>query len=433
MKPRPLLLTMLALLTLHITPVAAAWKGSESTQDGVRTVRNPAEPMSSRVTIKADRQWSLGGYNDAEEELFGQVDQLLIADNGDIYLLDSILNEIRVFGANGEYLRSIGRDGEGPGEFNGAFTMFLLPDNEICTVQSMPLRLSRLKRDGSGLADLPQPTSDGAGRAIYQEVRSLGDKIVYGYTRPELENGGIVVKRGLIVATPAGEVIKVIKETSEEQEPGKPVIIAQMEEEANFYTNWALGENGRLYVAPLHDEYAIHVFDLNGNERQIITREYDSIPRNRAERRELAERWRTMNEKYGIEMPNLNPSSFRRDVERITPRPDGGIWVRSSIGQADESEEVFPLLEVFDAQGRFRREIRIDVPFNPEFDDYIIRGDKLFVLKEALSASDQVKNMNGPEANTMMIRIGGDDSNEDEDEREPEPFEIICYQLPAGV
>ena len=61
--------------------------------------------------------------------------QIATGPEGDIYLLDQQLTEVKVFSRAGDYLRTIGREGEGPGEFRRPGDMFLLPDGNVGVLQ----------------------------------------------------------------------------------------------------------------------------------------------------------------------------------------------------------------------------------------------------------------------------------------------------------
>lgn len=105
----------LAVLAGVTTANAADWKGSEENRDGVLHVMNPAQPMLPEVTLKPQELWRIGGDTDAEGEFFGVINQVTTDSDGNIYLLDLQLNEIKIFSPDGTYIRTIGREGEGPG------------------------------------------------------------------------------------------------------------------------------------------------------------------------------------------------------------------------------------------------------------------------------------------------------------------------------
>ena len=117
----PMALTALAvsmvMLVTHATTVAAEWSGRETTKDGAIHVENPAQPSNGAQTVSLEELWRLGGETDSDEEFFGVISQIATDPSGNVYLLDQQLNEVKIFAADGSYVRTIGREGEGPGEF----------------------------------------------------------------------------------------------------------------------------------------------------------------------------------------------------------------------------------------------------------------------------------------------------------------------------
>ena len=70
-------------------------------------MQNPAEPMLPPTTMQPEPLWRVGGDTDAEGEFFGVISDIEIAPNGDVYLLDMQLDEVKVFSGGGEYLRTM--------------------------------------------------------------------------------------------------------------------------------------------------------------------------------------------------------------------------------------------------------------------------------------------------------------------------------------
>jgi len=95
-------------------PVVGQWKGSTRTDNGVKIVRNPKEPISKNefglehelTIVESD---SSGSFN-----LVG-IASILADDQGNIYALDSRDSNIKVFSPSGQFLKTIGRYGNGPG------------------------------------------------------------------------------------------------------------------------------------------------------------------------------------------------------------------------------------------------------------------------------------------------------------------------------
>ena len=64
--------------------------------------------------------FSLGGVDAPEASAFIRVPPLEVGPDGSLFLLARSANEVRRFGPDGTFLNTIGREGEGPGEFENA-------------------------------------------------------------------------------------------------------------------------------------------------------------------------------------------------------------------------------------------------------------------------------------------------------------------------
>ena len=60
---------------------------------------------------------SIGELDGPEEYLFGSVSAIAVDDDHNVYVLDGQARHVRVFDSEGTYVKTLGRDGEGPGEF----------------------------------------------------------------------------------------------------------------------------------------------------------------------------------------------------------------------------------------------------------------------------------------------------------------------------
>ena len=61
---------------------------------------------------------SIGELDGPEEYLFGSVRSIAVDDEHNVYVLDGQARHVRVYDSDGTYLKTLGREGEGPGEFS---------------------------------------------------------------------------------------------------------------------------------------------------------------------------------------------------------------------------------------------------------------------------------------------------------------------------
>ena len=131
-RRRPLFGTLLLLtgLTLGVlapvTSVAAANDSDEVMVDGVLHITNGASPSEGIETMHLEELWRVGGEDD--DVLFGVILQVRTDEEGNIYLLDSQLAQVQVYSSDGRHLRTLSREGDGPGEVRRPTDLVLLPD-----------------------------------------------------------------------------------------------------------------------------------------------------------------------------------------------------------------------------------------------------------------------------------------------------------------
>ncbi len=95
----------------------AEWQGTIETEDGIKVIKNPAEPLYGEIKLELEEDLSIGNEED-ENYLFYRARDIQVDTEGNIYVLDSGNYRLQVFDKDGKYLRTIGKRGQGPGEFN---------------------------------------------------------------------------------------------------------------------------------------------------------------------------------------------------------------------------------------------------------------------------------------------------------------------------
>ena len=419
---RRALLTALAALVLAApAPRADAWRGEERREDGVPLLANPAAPMAAPRTVEPQLLWRIGG-DDETDPVLGLVLSIAVDEDGNAYLLDSQLNEIHVVSPAGEILRTIGHEGEGPGEFAMPMGLFLLPDGSLGVHQPMPARVAVLDRDGEGRSDFRLPGAGDGGMRRVMEARGAGDRVLMALMRPTFETGKLILDRSLVALDAEGALLATLYAVREEQEmTGGGIALRAGGGEEDFVRRWSPLPDGGVLVAPFWSRYRILDIGPDGGTRRIIEREYEPVRRSREEMDELREQFAEGLTGVDPEIPEIE-----RAIERVVARPGGGFWVLSSQGLRDRETGTLGVFEVYDAGGRYERTLSIATDYDPDRDRWLVDGDRLFVIKEGLAMPPLTRTSGNQ---TMVMRMGNASSDEDED-GEPEPLAIHCYRLP---
>ena len=122
MKNRTKVVSIVLFLSVLIILVSfgdqkVEWKGKIDIENGIKIINNPKEPLYGEIKFELEEDLSIGNEDD-ENYLFYGVGDIQVDEGGNIYVLDSRNHRLQVFDKNGNYLRTIGKKGQGPGEFN---------------------------------------------------------------------------------------------------------------------------------------------------------------------------------------------------------------------------------------------------------------------------------------------------------------------------
>jgi len=383
------------------------------TQDGVPHVMNPAKPKDS-VTIEMEEVWRIGGEDD--EEIFGVITDVVTDAEGNFYLLDSQLSEVKVYSSDGEFLRTIGREGEGPGEFRAAFNLFNVPGGNIGVLQTFPSKVVTLTADGEPGGEYALPEVEGEGFRVLFSAQNAGDKLalVYGLNQPS-EAGFTQTSVLAIVDAKAQEETQLHSQSSTMQ--AATAMISEKEWDSFRNGRWAASSDGHVYAAPTFQAYEINVWDGNGKLERVIHREYPDHMRSAEEKERLLEIYKGFTRRIPIPNIKYEIEDKYNQVSSLTVRDDGSLWVQTSRGAFGLDDGVVGIWDVFDRKGEFVKEVTLKGDGNPRLDGYFFVGDRLFVVTDFLNAM-------------MALQGGGGGSDEEEDEDDSALMEVISYRVP---
>ncbi len=92
------------------------WKGTIEEEEGIKVIKNPREPLYGKIVFDLEEDLSIGSEED-ENSMFYRVRGVAVDGQGNIYVSDMSNCRIQKFDKNGRYAMTIGRQGQGPGEF----------------------------------------------------------------------------------------------------------------------------------------------------------------------------------------------------------------------------------------------------------------------------------------------------------------------------
>ncbi|MBU1702285.1 MAG: hypothetical protein KJ970_08800 [Candidatus Eisenbacteria bacterium] len=378
--------------------------------DGVPHILNGTIPSSGVEILELKEQWRIGG--DDDEILLGVIVAALNDDDGNVYLLDNSLTQVNVFSPEGEFLRAISRNGEGPGEVNHPIHMLWMPDGALGIVQGYPGKIVKVNRKGDPMGTVSSMTADpsAGGFIIMRDAYFRNGIFAVCGERMTMSDEGFDRSRFLALWDLDGtETIRLL-ETNVPSPLGQPRYI-EKDEYFVYGGRWTLGPDGRIYAAPERDFYSINVYKPDGSLERVIKREFTS--------------WTRTPEEKAFIGPDMNMVvngevvEFEREVEDRDPCitnlrvfGTGELWVYHSFSGHDQPPGILQTYDIFDAEGLFWKQVAIAVPGDAQNDLLIWTDDRHAILIKGAGSGQAPGDGSGDEGDA---EDGG------------EPIEIIYY------
>jgi hypothetical protein len=378
--------TLLALAGLLLSacedPPAGTVQGEWTAERGERGDTMIVRTLSGSVwgdTMVLVPEVVVGELDGDERYLFGNVRGLDVDPSGRVWVVDGQAAELRLYSPEGRYLQTIGRRGEGPGEFLEPDILRIRDDGSLLVRDQRNARFSILGPGGEHLGGWP--IQGGFSTSTPFHLMDGGEVL-----NPTLRNLGADItewRMGLVRYQPNGQVRDTLDLPTRGYKP--PTLIARSEQGASSTSIpftpqeiWTVARDGS-FIFGLSSEYRVERHAPDGpvlavereaplppvlphearNERERITRNFrDRFPD-----------WRWQ----GPDVPDVKPA-FRN----LLPGRDGTIWVLRHTRAREEDDPdwdpdrpdqglptrwVEPMVfDVFDEEGRYLGPVRVDEP-----------------------------------------------------------------------
>lgn len=312
------------------------------TIDGVVHVRNSGRAPSWPV----EPVLQLGSVTGGPEE-FGRIRSLVADPAGNIYVAEASAQEIRVFTSEGRHLRTIGRRGAGPAEFNDLYSLAWL-EEKLVAMDPRNARLSILTTTGEWIEQIQHFPITGPASLI--RLHPLGTE---GFYTPivSAQRGGLPWVRH----TPAGASDTII--SPQRPEGIQPSGITCFRSDGGI-TSITLPQSPRLvYAFPppggtvavsWTESYRIVFVRPGGDTLRIVVREGPALPYPDSLWHEGLRPYTQMMEDFpgtGCEPAAPQRPRNRAALRSIVFDDEGSMWVEAA------SENGF-VWDVFDSEGR---------------------------------------------------------------------------------
>jgi hypothetical protein len=243
--------------------IEATSSSMPQTGSSVPTIANPKQPRPAPGRpcrpVFSD-EIIIGGGDDPQTTL-STFAGAAIAKDGSVFLLDMTDCRVLAFTAAGKFLRSFGRRGQGPGEFEWPMIIRLSPDNEILVEDFQRCMVSAFSPDG-------------------RLLRSISTAVGLGFNNLTVNpNGGFVAQQ---VSNESSDLPHLLRKFDASMKPG-PILESRagidprtkkIKLGAVFW--YVIDPQGWIYV-PDAAEYVLRVYSPDGRLDHRITREFDPM------------------------------------------------------------------------------------------------------------------------------------------------------------
>jgi sugar lactone lactonase YvrE len=354
------------------------WRGAIDTlPSGQIRVANTADGMwTDSDAWRVVEDLRLGTQQEDAPDLFGNVAALAVDAEGRIWVLDDRALEIRIFDRDGRYVRTVGQEGGGPGEFRAPQAIHRAPDGRMWVPDPRNNRLSVLDTTGAYVEGMYMPGGFGTSR-----WPGGFDRAGYYYLpiRTFDGAGGLALVR-FTTAHAVVDTLQVPTDPKEREvfELRRGAMRAELDVPFAGHFEWRLAPSGNLW-GMLTDDYRLYEFSSEGDTLRTVTRAFTPLPvadaEMEAKRSELEPFIQAGGKVDWSKIPRTKPATARFFID-----DESDLWVVPEAAPEAEGR----MLDVFAPDGRFLGTVRL--PFVPAMAPLpLIRNSTLYcVTKDSL-------------------------------------------------
>jgi len=368
------------------------WCGAQKAEmrDGIRMVHNKGQGIWEKSPkISLEKVKEIGDIEaESEEVAFYMPLDMALDQAGNLHVLDTGNHRIQVFTPEGAFLRTVGRKGQGPGEFNFPGSLDIDAQGTLIVASPFIKKIQFLGADGIE-TDSVTITEDFSEYLRALDSGKLVSSVRRGFGLPEEGDEDKGLEPLMQIMDRKGKVIKKFGEPRDYKH--------DLVNSTGNNVRFAVGRDGHIYVA-FRFQNRLEKYTPEG---EIVWRAEKELNFDADKPISKGNIERSGRGGISIESPRMNECS-----EAIAVDDSGRIWVISldrqlkeeeragtavrmsrtergaSISMSPHSDEEMPpatdayMLDVYDAEGVLLQQFSLD-----HYADLIkVRGDRLYIL-----------------------------------------------------
>lgn len=355
LKNKIFLTTVTIFLLINMIPISGSqkestWKGKIEYENGIKVVNNPDNPYFGELSLNLEEDLLIGNEED-QNYMFYQARDIKVDSHGNIFVLDAGNHRVQKFDKNGSYLQTIGREGQGPGEFADTYEMFIDDKNNLYV---SGMRMIYVFNDkGEFVRNVALPIAQ-----INFAVNTDGDFILSGFVASEKGQN-----YGVMISDRDGKILKNICEFPGINifQRGKSMLFLSHEYSPILYF-CPVSEKGVIYGCS--PEYKLFFLNQSGTVSLIIKKDESFHSISKKEKEKIVDKIIARGNRAPRDMIEeaANFPNHRPFFNGIMADDKGRIFVKKAKSVLDESKEIE--FDVFSNDGYYL--YKINLTFTPK-------------------------------------------------------------------
>lgn len=314
--------------------------GAPGVPASVEVVRNPAtgawEPGEGWRLVEDLR---VGRMDGSGPEVWGSVVDVAVDGLGRLYVLDNQALEIRVFDADGRYVRTIGREGRGPGEIELSAALLFSPRGNLWVHDARNQRFTVFDTAGDYLGEHPIRTARFVQGHRFADDGSLLELVALPGTR----TGSEVLVRSRLAADGSLQPVDTFPLSPL---PRARTVIVRSERGTSVSLRAAtlpftpprlrvLDPRGYVWTTATDGDYRLVQQRLSGDTVRLVERAYDPVEVTPEERS------RALEPLAGADVDEDRIPTVQPPIEALAVSGDGHLWVWRHVAAGRLAWDVF--------------------------------------------------------------------------------------------
>jgi hypothetical protein len=341
--------------------------------EDVVVVSNPKTP-AHQMRIVFKEELTIGEVEGEENYMFGSGISFNTDDAGNFYVADSDSHRIQKYDPEGKYLLTIGREGQGPGEFRWLSIPRFDTDNNIYITDWPNRRISFFDKNGQYLRQIRM-------QERYQNIYINSKGLIIAYKWQMAREGNVQKQTFLygLFDDKFNLAVELFKDEIVTPMPTGMDASSIAESLAKSYSSLAFRPQARITLADndfiyfgYPEKYDISVYSPEGKLVRKINRDYESIPVGEKDKINFV---KMLKESLPPSFPedikkrvfqNIKYRKYKPAFQTFTLMENG--WLAVIV---DSVEDEYTLIDIFDREGKYIAHFKTPIPAEGMLIEYL--------------------------------------------------------------